>query len=388
MTLVSGRCIFVLFLLLSWSRAHAQTSPRCGAAHDLMIQALERVGPDSAMSVVGDSNQLLKRSEQMCSEMGDTWYYRSLFEARLGNARAAAFSLSQAKRLGSQAMDAGVSPFILSTPSPGATPTAPLTGGTRWALVVGVSKFDDASIQPLKYAADDARLFAATLEDKSVGDFPANQVRLLVDDAATTTAIRAGLNWIARSAKPQDLVVIYVATHGSARDLDSVGGANYLVTEDTRLGPNRDQDLLFGSALPMNDLVATVANRISALRTAIFIDTCFSGSTDVRPHGVSVSERDLQRFGQGQGRIIMSAARADQESRESDDLHHGYFTYYLVEALKSPGTPHLLDEVYRRVAKDVSQRVRNDTSPMSEHQDPVLSRSSEQTDFALNESAE
>ena len=133
----------------------------------------------------------------------------------------------------------------------------------------------------------------------------------------------------------------------------------------------------------MNDLVATVANRISSLRTAIFIDTCYSGSTQARAHGESVSERDLKRFGQGQGRMIMTAASASQESRESDDLRHGYFTYFLVQALQSQKQPVPLSAVYQQVAHNVSERVFQDTSPLSEHQDPVLSRSSDGTDFAL-----
>lgn len=358
-------------------------TPRCGAAHDLMVQALERVGPDSPIATIRDADELLKRSEQMCSELGDTWYYRSLFEDRLGNANAARFSRTQATNLGSEAMNENVNPFVLATPKNNAPPP-PLTAGARWALIVGIGQFADRNIDPLKYTEDDAALFAQTLEDPAVGAFPPDHVRILVRDQATTAGIRAGLNWIARNAKPEDLVVIYIATHGSARELDSVAGASYLITEDTTVGPTRDQDLLFGSALPMNDLVATVANRIGALRTAIFIDTCYSGGTKAGARGESVSTRDLQRFGQGQGRIIMTAARSDQESRESDNLHHGYFTYFLVQALRSPHPPHPLDAVYQQVAKAVSDRVAQDTSPMTEHQDPVLSRSSDQTDFALD----
>lgn len=378
----ASRCILVLLFVWFVPCMRGELTPKCGAAHDLMVQALERVGPDSSPGVVRDANELLKRSEQMCSELGDTWYYRSLFETRLGNAAGAKFSLSQATRMGSEALTEKANPFVLATPKSNG-PTTPLTGGTRWALVVGISKFADSNIESLKYTADDANLFAATLKEPSVGAFPPDHVRVLVEGDATTAGIRGNLNWIARSAKPEDLVVIYIATHGSARDLDSVAGANYLITQGTKLGPNQDQDLLFGSALPMNDLVATVANRVSALRTAIFIDTCYSGSTKAGAHGESVSERDLQRF----GRIIMTAARSDQESRESDDLHHGYFTYFLVQALRSPKASHTLNEVYQQVSKEVAERVAKDTSPMSVRQDPVLSRSSDQTDFALGAAA-
>lgn len=134
----------------------------------------------------------------------------------------------------------------------------------------------------------------------------------------------------------------------------------------------------------MNDLVATVANRVSALRTAIFIDTCYSGGTKAAARGESVSERDLQRFRQGQGRIIMTAARSDQESRESDALRHGYFTYFLVKALRSAKSPPTLGAVYQEISKEVAEQVAKDTSPMSVQQNPVLSRSSDQTDFSLS----
>ena len=376
------RWLFVpLILGLLPAPAHA-LSPRCGAAQDLTVQALERVGPESSFDVVRDANELLKRSEQMCSELGDTWYFRSLFETRLGNAPAAKFSLAQATKLNSEALSENLSPFTLAAPK-SSTPPSALLSGTRWALIIGISRFADTNIDPLKYTADDARLFASALEQPAGGSFPADHVRTLVDTDATTTNIRAGLNWIARNAKPEDLVVIFVATHGSARELDSVSGANYLITQDTQIGPQKDQDLLFGSALPMNDLVATVANRISSLHTAIFIDTCYSGSTQAGAHGESVSDRDLKRFGQGQGRIIMTAASASQESRESDDLRHGYFTWFLVQALQSQKQPPLLSAVYQQVAHNVSTRVLKDTSPLSEHQDPVLSRSSDATDFAL-----
>lgn len=197
-----NRCLLVLLFVWLTPGKSAELTPTCGAAHDLMVQALERVGPDSPPAVVRDANELLKRSEQMCSELGDTWYYRSLFEARLGNAAAEKFSLSQATRMGSEALTENANPFVLATPKGNGMAT-PLTGGTRWALVVGISKFADASIESLKYTADDANLFAATLKEPSVGAFPADHVRVLVEGDATTAGIRANLNWIARSAKPE-----------------------------------------------------------------------------------------------------------------------------------------------------------------------------------------
>jgi len=78
-------------------------------------------------------------------------------------------------------------------------------------------------------------------------------VHLLTDKQATTKNIKEQLNWIARHAGADDLVVIYVATHGTPRTVDSAGGANYLVTYDTEAhtGENFNEDALYATAYPM-----------------------------------------------------------------------------------------------------------------------------------------
>ena len=103
----------------------------------------------------------------------------------------------------------------------------------KWALVVGIGHFTDSEIPRLNYTTADATAFAAALEDPSIGQFPADNVHVLTDEQATTKNIKEQLNWIARHAAPNDLVVIYVATHGTSRTMDTAGGANYLVTYDT-----------------------------------------------------------------------------------------------------------------------------------------------------------
>jgi hypothetical protein len=43
----------------------------------------------------------------VCASFGDAWYYRSLFERKLGQVPKANYSLDKAKLFGSQAMDDG-----------------------------------------------------------------------------------------------------------------------------------------------------------------------------------------------------------------------------------------------------------------------------------------
>src|SRR5258708_2555019 len=58
---------------------------RCGLAKDFMVQALERI-KTGATNEVEDGLQLLKHANEQCLNLGDAWYYRSLFERRLGQA--------------------------------------------------------------------------------------------------------------------------------------------------------------------------------------------------------------------------------------------------------------------------------------------------------------
>ena len=374
-------------------------SIRCGAGQDLVVQALERITPQSPDSDFVDALQLLKHAVSTCPELGDAWYYRSLVEQRLGHAPLAKYALDKAHFYGSDALDQGLNPLILSTPasrgfmqeaSTPAAPAAPVKPGPvqqKWALIVGIGDFTDAQIPKLNYTIADADAFTAALEDPNIGAFPADNVHELTDKNATTKNIKEELNRIARLAQPNDLVVIYVATHGTPRTVDSAGGANYLVTYDTEAykAGSFDEDAMYATAYPMVELANAVATRMKSLRTAIFLDTCYSGGSVAggTPAQKLVSQAPsnemLTHMTDGTGRIVMAASQVDQESHESNELHHGYFTYYLLQAFKSGKGATPLSQIYASVAQQVSKSV----SAKGMHQDPVMNRSSNDADFAL-----
>jgi uncharacterized caspase-like protein len=386
----------------AWGQAE-----RCGAGRDLVVQALERVTPQSDNRAFGDALQLLKHAVSVCGELGDAWYYRSLVEQRLGHDALAKYAMDKARFNGSEALQQGLNPLLLATPAGRGiategdatrTPDTPaVTPGPvqqKWALVIGIGRFIDKSIPHLNYTTADATAIAAQLKDPGIGQFPAANVHVLTDEQATTKNIKEELNWIARHAGPNDLVLIYVATHGTPRTLDTAGGANYLVTYDTEVysGGKFDEDAMFATAYPMVELANAVATRMKALRTAVILDTCYSGGSmknesplmnPANPNAglanTAPSQQMLARMSQGTGRIVMAASRVDEESLESDELRHGYFTYYLLQTLKSDKGTAPLSQVYAEVTQAVSKRV----SAAGLHQHPVMSRSSDDADFAL-----
>jgi uncharacterized caspase-like protein len=373
---------------------------RCGAGRDLVVQALERISPQSDTGAFEDALQLLKHAVSECGELGDAWYYRSLVEQRLGHDALAKYAMEKARFVGSEALNDGLNPLVLSTPNgrglsvesdtaktpaPAATVVTPGPVQQKWALVIGISQFVDRSIPRLNFTTADANAIAEELRDPNIGRFPAANVRVLTDDQATTKNIKEGLNWIARRAKPNDLVVIYVATHGTPRTLDSAGGANYLVTYDTEVYRSGafDEDAMYATAYPMVELADAVATRMHALRTAVILDTCYSGGSikgNQSEPGSSMADKPpskemLARMSEGTGRIVLAASQENEESMESAQLKHGNFTYYLLEALKNGKGYTPMSAIYAAVAQRVTAS--------GAHQHPVMSRSSADADFAL-----
>jgi len=392
----------LLSLALFGSVESATAEGRCGAGVDLVVQALEKVKADSGPDQLADANQLLKRATELCAELGDAWYYRSLVERQLGHIPQADFAMRKAKMFPSDASADQLNPFVLSTPRArglaGAGNNTPGNsaggGGEKWALIIGIGTFQDSNIEPLRYTVNDAQSFADVLLDPKYGHFKAANVHTLTNDQATTKNIKVQLNWLARSAQPDDLVVVYVATHGSSRDMDTVG-VNYVITHDTEVGASIDPDTLYATALPMVDISNAIATRVKATRAAIFLDTCYSGNAAVKGSkliapgvaSASLSQTTLDHIKQGSGRIIFAASGTEEESLESDSLKHGFFTYFLVQAFHEQTGSAPLSRIFDYTQQHVSERVATEFKQYHLKQTPVMSRSEDNTDFALNPAA-
>jgi hypothetical protein len=261
----------------------------------------------------------------------------------------------------------------------------------KLALVIGIGAFLDAKINPLRFTANDAKEFAATLKNECKFD----AVRVLIDSEATTTNIKTEIGKLAGRVTPEDLVVIYLSSHGSPQNLEKLG-INYVVTHDTQV------DNLFGTALDMEE-VLKVVRRIPAERVVAFLDTCYSSGTFRElPPNWAASSRDLQveagagaesmdlkhrgkevnvkrapsspaRKLQGVGRVIIASSRQQERSWEDERIQHGYFTYFLIQALKQK-SPISVDELYEYLKTHVPERVRQDKG---KEQHPTIAKSKE-----------
>lgn len=273
-------------------------------------------------------------------------------------------------------------------PAAGAVPragAAPARARTKFALVVGVGEFAALPRSSwLQYTARDAQSVYDYLVDPRGGAFPRQQVTLLVDRQATRKAIEDEMDRIAGLAQPDDLVVLYLSTHGTP---PNDRGTMHIVTYDTELKP---RERAFHTSLA-DDRIADFAQRLGKARLVAVLDTCYSGAAFEKVPGFLASGAKDLRFeedrtltvglsgksmvamatggkdlkfedeasplpppGEQGPRVLMSASDGGQKSWESDRLQQSFFTYHLVRSLRRDVD---LERAYRSARQVVADEV-------------------------------
>ena len=234
----------------------------------------------------------------------------------------------------------------------------------KWAVVIGVNRFEDKSIPTLRYAAKDARDFATFLVEK--GNFAKDHVLLLLNEDATKHNIVSCLadSWLPKRALDDDLVVIYASTHGSPKEID-VGGDNFLIAHDTK------REELFTTGIKLEDLAPTIKQRTHCDRVVLILDACNSGAAKTGGKGLFRSTNfDVDAIA-GKGQIVISSSDANQRSWESKRYKNGVFTRSLIQVLEKnkEATDTDLSKAFDTLKDSVQSEVRFDRQAF---QTPVM----------------
>jgi len=261
---------------------------------------------------------------------------------------------------------------------PAAAPAPPAVKNDRWAVIIGVGRYQSTDIPSLRYTVPDAESLYQLLVGS--GGFKKEHVLLMTDKADKPPTLR-NIKWalgtfLARSAKKDDTVVIFFAGHGAPevdqRGVERDGLAKYLIPTDA------DPDDLYSTALPMDEM-QTIFGRVEAERMVVFLDACYSGAaggrtfSSKRTRAANVDDQFLERLTRSKGRAIITASRPSEVSIELPELGHGIFTYYLVEGLKGAADLNkdgiiTVQELYEYVEQKVSAKSRS----VGGNQHPVM----------------
>jgi len=207
-----------------------------------------------------------------------------------------------------------------------------------FALVVGVGDYV-GDRRDLKAPPTDAAAMARAL--KTVGErlLPG---RVQVDQLSTAEGaahptranIMAWFDSVQKKATSSDIILLYLAGHGTSRIGEQAG--YFFLTSDA--DPGEVTPAMIGvSALSADDLKARLT-ALPASKQVVILDTCHSGAA---AESLLQSDRsvgaDYARAYEGikdaTGVWLLAGSAADQLSYESSNVDHGLLTYSLLEAI-------------------------------------------------------
>ncbi len=207
-----------------------------------------------------------------------------------------------------------------------------------YMVAVGISKYllDELA---LEYADDDARAISQVFLRQEGQLYKKVAVKELYDLDATRDGIREAVAWLQQETTPKDVVVLFIAAHGTNEE-----GRYYLVSADAN--PNDMQN----TGVSWNDFSAILGSLPS--RVLMFLDTCHSGQLgqDVYTQQKQVDNTEALRSlsSDEYGVVILAASTGREFSLEHPNWGHGAFTKALLEALEQgkadysgDGTVHL-----------------------------------------------
>lgn len=219
-----------------------------------------------------------------------------------------------------------------------------------WAVVVGVSSYKH--MQPLQYTDDDAYRMYAHLKSPEGGALKDEQIKILIDDAATKDNILNSMSDIFGKAGPNDLILMYYSGHGlegSFLPIDFDG-------QNNKLFHNEVSDLF---------------NNSNAKYKLFIADACHSGGMFNAKGVVSNTlENYYHSLAQAApGTALILSSKSGETSLESTGLRQGVFSHFLLRGLKGEADSDYnnivtVEELYGFIAQHVQDYTANQQSPV------------------------
>ncbi len=198
------------------------------------------------------------------------------------------------------------------------------------AVVIGISAYENNGVKPLQFANKDAYVFADYLQSPAGGNVPEENVRLLLDEDATNSAVYQAIDWLKATAKQGDLVYFYFSGHG---DLENVTMYNngYLICYNS---PPNNYVMMAFSINFLNDIANTLSVQTKA-KVVLITDACHAGKVAGESNRGSFLVGE-QLLAVKDKEVRIASCQTDQLSNENEQWGggRGVFSYYLVNGLQ------------------------------------------------------
>ena len=193
----------------------------------------------------------------------------------------------------------------------------------RIALVIGIQDYPKG-LNPLRYTQNDASAVYELLKSKGYQVLPPLY-------SPTLRKMKEALLQLGKMAGEDDKIVIYISGHGSNKKSAFASSTGLILPSDV------DITNLSMTSLTIEELRAFIRN-LEAKSVVIILDMCFAGggksygdaAKDANDNSITEALADT-----GKGKVLLASSGDMEESFESDELKHGVFTYFLLQAVKN-----------------------------------------------------
>ena len=242
-------------------------------------------------------------------------------------------------------------------PPPGDRAVGPVTlsvGGEDLAvgnyrlLAIGIDEYLAADLR-LRTAVAGARALREILVKDYT--FLPDHCQLLLDAQATRAGIIDALRGLARTAVPEDSILIYYAGHGQVDTMTREG--SWVPADATAATPDK---------WISNDEIKKLIGAMKARHVLLISDSCFAGDffkRDLNPRGIKIDDAGLRRAFSRPSRAAMTAGGiepvVDAGVVPAGFPGHSVYTGWLLHVLADNHDPYVTPE-------DLHERLRNAVS--------------------------
>jgi len=206
-----------------------------------------------------------------------------------------------------------------------------------YALVIGIANYQQINRLPPTVLKDAQDIHDLLIDPNHCG-YPPGNVRLLLDDLATQTAMRQALADLAARSDQDATVFFYISGHGGSVEAGPYAG-EYLLPVDVvyTSGESIAQTAISGAEF------TEALRAIPARKVVVVFDCCHSGGIGQPKDGTApeikaLPESYYDALKEGRGRVILASSRSTEYSWVLPGAKNSLFTQHLLSGLRG-GAP-------------------------------------------------
>ena len=218
-----------------------------------------------------------------------------------------------------------------------------------YACIIGIAAY--THMPSLKYTDDDAYQIYAFLKSPEGGALKDENIRILIDDAATKSNVLYEMKNVSERADANDVILVYLSGHGLQ--------GSYIPSDFDGYNNN----------IPYSEILAII-DESSAKHKVCIADACHSGSMyaskSIRSQGLEAYYSNFNNL--DGGTAFLTSSKSEEVSLEYSGLRHGVFSHFLIEGLKGNADKDgnevvTILELYNFIFKGVQQYTNYNQTP-------------------------